>query len=82
MIQSSLVAQCSVCVCVYTGGVVSRSDLADVLEEIYKVDRNFRMDPFLIECQHEIAPNILEAYLRGDLEILKDWCHEPVNIIV
>ena len=60
------------CVCVYTGGMVSRSDLADVLEEIYKVDHNFRMDPFLIECQHEIAPNILEAYLQrrsGQIEI-------------
>lgn len=33
-------------------------------------------------CERDIIPNILEAIVRGDLEILKDWCHEaPFNVI-
>lgn len=33
-------------------------------------------------CEKDIIPNVLEAMMRGDLEILKDWCHEaPYNIL-
>ena len=61
---------------------MSKSDMAEVMAEIYKVDRNFRMEEFLRECQLEVVPHILEAYLRGDLDVLKDWCHEAVGHIV
>ena len=72
-----------ICIChSYSGGVMSKSDMAEVMAEIYKVDRNFRMEEFLRECQLEVVPHILEAYLRGDLDVLKDWCHEAVGHIV
>lgn len=64
------------------GGLFSKTELSEVLTEICKVDPNFDRHQFLKECEHEIIPNILEAMLRGDLEILKDWCYEaPFNVL-
>lgn len=61
------------------GGLFSKTELSEVLTEICKVDPNFDRHHFLKECEHEIIPNILESMLRGDLEILKDWCYEAVR---
>lgn len=47
-----------------------------------KIDPNFSKTKFLHLCEADIIPNILEAMIRGDLEILKDWCHEaPFNVL-
>lgn len=54
----------------------STTELSNVLTEICKVDPNFDKDDFLRFCETDIIPNILESIIRGDLEVLKDWCHE------
>jgi hypothetical protein len=44
--------------------------------------RSFCKEQFLKDCERDIIPNVLEAMIRGDLEILKDWCYEaPFNIL-
>lgn len=64
------------------GGMFQRSELSDVLTEICKLDPSFDRTAFLKFCEKDIIPNVLEAMVRGDLEILKDWCHEGVfNIL-
>lgn len=46
------------------------------------IDPNFDKTEFLHQCQVDIIPNVLEAMIRGDLEILKDWCHDgPFNVL-
>ena len=46
------------------------------------MDPNFCKEAFLKECERDLIPNILEAFVRGDLEILEDWCFEaPFNIM-
>lgn len=46
------------------------------------MDPNFNKEEFLKQCEHDIIPNILESMVVGDLEILKDWCHEaPYNVL-
>merc|ERR1719450_682602 len=41
-----------------------------------------RKSIFLKECEQDIIPNILEVLVRGDLEILEDWCFEaPFNVL-
>ena len=40
------------------------------------MDPTFEKDAFLRDCEHDIIPNILEAMIRGDLDILQDWCYE------
>ncbi|KAG8594185.1 hypothetical protein GDO81_001116 [Engystomops pustulosus] len=58
------------------GGMFSKTEMSEVLTEIVKVDRNFDKDAFLKMCEKDIIPNILEAIVRGDLDVLKDWCYE------
>ncbi|XP_068740288.1 mitochondrial import inner membrane translocase subunit TIM44-like [Montipora capricornis] len=62
--------------------VFSQSDTAKTLAEISRIDPQFNKDSFLKECEFEIIPAVLEAFLRGDLEILKDWCYEPAYNIL
>lgn len=64
------------------GGLFTKTELSEVLTEICKMDPNFDKEQFLVECEYRIIPNILEAMVRGDLEILKDWCYEaPFNVL-
>ena len=64
------------------GGLFTRSELSEVLTEITKMDPVFCKEQFLKDCERDIIPNVLEAMIRGDLEILQDWCYEaPFNIL-
>lgn len=54
------------------------SEISEALSEIQKVDPNFDKNEWLRFCEKEIIPNVLEALIRGDLNILKDWCYERV----
>lgn len=64
------------------GGLFSKTELSETLTEICKIDPNFNEKQFLRDCETDIIPNVLEAMVRGDLEILKDWCFESTfNII-
>uniref|UniRef100_A0A4W3HUY7 Mitochondrial import inner membrane translocase subunit TIM44 n=1 Tax=Callorhinchus milii TaxID=7868 RepID=A0A4W3HUY7_CALMI len=58
------------------GGLFSKTEMSEVLTEILKVDPTFDKDTFLKQCERVIIPNVLEAMMRGDLDILKDWCYE------
>lgn len=63
------------------GGLFQKTELSETLTEICKIDNTFDTKRFLKQCETDIIPNILEAMTRGDLEILKDWCHEgPYNL--
>ncbi|CAH0776094.1 unnamed protein product [Bemisia tabaci] len=64
------------------GGIFQKTELSETLTEICKLDPNFDKNEFLLLCEKEIIPNILESMIRGDLDILKDWCHEaPFNAL-
>jgi len=54
----------------------SHSEVSEVLTEIAKVDPLFDKHDWLKFCEKEVIPNILEAFIRADLSVLKDWCHE------
>ncbi|XP_031620838.1 mitochondrial import inner membrane translocase subunit TIM44 [Contarinia nasturtii] len=64
------------------GGLFSKTELSETLTEICKIDQNFNEKQFLRDCEDDIIPNILEAMVRGDLEILKDWCFESTYNII
>ncbi|CAB3256012.1 unnamed protein product [Arctia plantaginis] len=64
------------------GNIFEKTDLSKTLTEICKIDPNFTSQKFIEDCANDIIPNILEAMVRGDLDILKDWCYEGVfNIL-
>ncbi|TWW57954.1 Mitochondrial import inner membrane translocase subunit TIM44 [Takifugu flavidus] len=58
------------------GGLFSKTEMSEVLTEILKVDPSFDKDSFLKLCERDIIPNILEAMIQGELDVLKDWCYE------
>ncbi|XP_028282542.1 mitochondrial import inner membrane translocase subunit TIM44-like [Parambassis ranga] len=60
----------------FLGGLFSKTEMSEVLTEIVKADPNFDKDSFLKQCRKDIIPNILEAMIRGELDVLKDWCYE------
>ena len=43
---------------------------------IQSVEPRFTMEEFILQCQHDIVPNLLEVFLTGNLEVLRTWCHE------
>ncbi|CAI4221455.1 unnamed protein product [Auanema sp. JU1783] len=53
-----------------------QNEVSEVLTEIAKVDPSFDKIEWLKFCEKEVIPNILEAFIAGNLEILQDWCHE------
>ncbi|KAA0711930.1 Mitochondrial import inner membrane translocase subunit TIM44 [Triplophysa tibetana] len=57
-------------------GLFSKTEMSEVLTEILKADPNFDKDSFLKQCEKDIIPNILEAMIQGELDVLKDWCYE------
>lgn len=64
------------------GGLFQKTELSETLTEICKLDPNFSKIQFLKDCETDFIPNILEAMIKGNLEILRDWCHEgPYNVI-
>jgi hypothetical protein len=63
------------------GGMFTRTELSEVLTEIVKMDPNFCKEQFLKDCERDIIPNVLEAMIRGDLEILKDWLVHTLKLL-
>lgn len=64
------------------GNLFSKTELSETLTEICKIDPSFDEKQFLRDCERDIIPNVLEAMVRGDLDILKDWCFESTfNVI-
>ncbi|KAH8278981.1 hypothetical protein KR018_012086 [Drosophila ironensis] len=64
------------------GGLFSKTELSETMTELVKIDPSFDQKEFLHDCETDIIPNILEAIVRGDLEILKDWCFESTYNII
>ncbi|CAH8857730.1 unnamed protein product [Trichobilharzia szidati] len=63
-------------------GLKSTNELQLVLDEITKLDPTFTLESFIRHCRFVIIPNVLEAIVRVDLNILKDWCYEaPYNVL-
>ena len=48
--------------------------------QIQKIDPNFDLTVFAATLRLNIVPNVLEAYLRSDVEILENWCQERVSV--
>jgi len=64
------------------GSVFTKTEMSEVMTEICKIDPNFDQEKFVRLCETLIIPNVLEALIRGDLDILKDWCYEaPYNTL-
>lgn len=57
-------------------GLTQPSEISKTVNEVVKMDKTFNLDEFGTTLRFEIVPHVLEAYLRKDMAILKDWSHE------
>lgn len=54
-------------------GFFAENETARVIKKFREMDPSFQLEPFLTEMRQYILPDVLEAYVKGDLETLKLW---------
>ncbi|KAK1623539.1 Tim44-like domain-containing protein [Colletotrichum phormii] len=58
------------------GGWFAENETAQVIKKFRSMDPGFRTEPFLKELREYILPEVLDAYVKGDIETLKLWLSE------
>ncbi|KAI9780613.1 MAG: protein translocase subunit [Peltula sp. TS41687] len=51
----------------------AENETARVIKKFREMDPTFQIEPFLREMREYILPEVLDAYVRGDIETLKLW---------
>ncbi|EMD00927.1 hypothetical protein BAUCODRAFT_100530 [Baudoinia panamericana UAMH 10762] len=54
-------------------GFFAENETAMVIKKFREMDPSFQLEPFLTEMRTYILPEVLEAYVKGDVETLKLW---------
>ncbi|KAK3679608.1 protein translocase subunit [Vermiconidia calcicola] len=54
-------------------GFFAENETAMVIKKFREMDPSFQLEPFLTEMRTYILPEVLEAYVTGDVETLKLW---------
>ncbi|KAI8161810.1 Mitochondrial import inner membrane translocase subunit tim44 [Colletotrichum sp. SAR 10_65] len=58
------------------GGFFAENETAQVIKKFRSMDPNFQTEPFLKELREYILPEVLDAYVKGDVPTLKLWLSE------
>ncbi|MCJ1372140.1 protein translocase subunit [Loxospora ochrophaea] len=54
-------------------GFFAENETAMVIKKFREMDPSFQIEPFLREMREYILPEVLDAYVKGDIETLKLW---------
>lgn len=54
-------------------GFFAENETAMVIRKFREIDPNFQLEPFLREMREYILPEVLDAYVKGDVETLREW---------
>ncbi|KAI9890197.1 MAG: protein translocase subunit [Vezdaea aestivalis] len=54
-------------------GFFAENETAMVIKKFREFDPNFQTEPFLRDMREYILPEVLDAYVKGDVETLKLW---------
>ncbi|GAO49048.1 mitochondrial import inner membrane translocase subunit tim44 [Saitoella complicata NRRL Y-17804] len=57
-------------------GWFAETESAQVVRMFKEIDPTFSMEPFLQELREFILPEVVEAYVKGDGQVLKQWLGE------
>lgn len=57
-------------------GFFAENETAQVIKKIRSMDPTFQVEPFLRELREYMLPEVLDAYVKGDVETLKLWLSE------
>lgn len=56
------------------------TETAQVTRKLKDMDPTYNQEQFLRELREYIIPEVIDAYLSADKEVLKVWCGEAVSI--
>lgn len=51
----------------------AENETAQVIKKFREMDPNFQLEGFLREMREYMLPEVLDAYVKGDVETLKLW---------
>ncbi|KIW09864.1 hypothetical protein PV08_11965 [Exophiala spinifera] len=54
-------------------GFFAENETAMVIKKFREIDPNFQLEPFLRDLREFMLPEVLDAYVKGDVETLKLW---------
>ena len=54
-------------------GFFAENETAMVIKKFREMDPTFQIEPFLRDMREYILPEVLDAYVKGDVETLKLW---------
>lgn len=54
-------------------GFFAENETARVIKKFREMDPNFQIEPFLQEMREYILPEVLDAYVKGDIQTLRQW---------
>lgn len=54
-------------------GFFAENETAMVIKKFREIDPGFQLEPFLQEMREYILPEVLDAYVKGEVETLKLW---------
>ncbi|KAK3694293.1 hypothetical protein B0T22DRAFT_371852 [Podospora appendiculata] len=57
-------------------GFFAENETAQVIKKLRTMDPAFQVEPFLRELREYILPEVLDAYVKGDVATLKHWLSE------
>ncbi|EQL30433.1 mitochondrial inner membrane translocase subunit TIM44 [Blastomyces gilchristii SLH14081] len=57
-------------------GWFAENETAKVIKKFREMDPSFQIEPFLRELREYMLPEVLDAYVKGDVETLKLWLSE------
>ncbi|KAK9687985.1 protein translocase subunit [Basidiobolus ranarum] len=59
------------------GSLFEESETAQSIKTFQNtIDRSFNVEKFVKEAREYIIPEVMDAYLKGDNDALKEWCSE------
>ena len=60
-------------------GMFAENEVAGVVRRFTEMDPTFNMEAFNTELREWIIPEVVDAYVKGDVETLKQWFSEAVQ---
>ena len=54
-------------------GFFAENETAMVIKKFREMDPGFQLEPFLQDMREYILPEVLDAYVKGDVEVLRQW---------
>lgn len=57
-------------------GFFAENETATVIKKLRSIDPSFQVEPFLQDLREYILPEVLDAYVKGDIATLKLWLSE------